>query len=562
MDVVDQHIAAAEADVAPLAATPKAEAPHDAALPSQGDAAQTVAVGMWPKAAPIRKPAPKPHAVLALMVALFACVLISLQCAAGAYDNDMWWILATGREIVQNGIPYVNPFSFQADMGIVVQQWLADVILFLIYDAFGITGAQVLVFVQMMALVGCLYVLCQTCRNAGRSGGEISLILIAIGFGAFQAYSSVRPHLYTMIMFALVLLVLEKYRLSKNVKLLVLLPLLVCLHVNLHASMAPYDLFIIALYAIPDVLAWLKKHDEYHGAFSLHLGDYPRRPLLVALVASAAALLVNPYGINGALYLINSYGVAGYGNYINEMGNTSFWTDYGICAMICIVIGAIALGSNAEKRINVPLSLLFVVAIPLSMMHTRNVWLVAFFAVPLAAQAFDRFSLWIENPPELHILPVRLVCCAMLVVATVVYGVSEALPLAQEEYETDSGNVPVEALNYLDEYVADNGLSKADLLLYNSFNNGGYVEWRGYKAFIDPRPELWEPAITGINRHFYQEFVDFAQSKSTTRELLEEYDFDFMIVYSSSDLATDLSKRSDYQVVKTGSGYKLWEKVS
>ncbi|MDO4182642.1 MAG: hypothetical protein Q4E12_03420 [Coriobacteriia bacterium] len=535
---------------------------------------------------------PVGHGVLVALVAAFAVLLVIIQNAVNAYDNDMWWLLATGKDIVENGIPYTNPFSMHEGLGIVVQQWLAAVILYACYSAFGLAGAQMLVFVQQVVLVVCLYALCAECRQDKKTGGEINLLLIALSYGALSAYITVRPHLYTMIMFALVLLVLEKYRHTNNRRWLVLLPVLVCVHANLHSSMAVYDLFIIALYVIPDVFALLRRYllrrhnqavaarvrrqaagDELSAGvgagrtlslkpwpFALHEADYSRLPLLIALVVCAVALLVNPYGINGVLYLVNSYGVAGYSNYINEMGNTGFWTDYGGFAMACIVVGSIALGVNGLKRINLPLTLLFAVAIPLSMMHTRNVWLVAFFAVPLAAQAFSRARLYLQRPRDLHSPLLHGVCAVLLAGIAVAYAAFSALPNASTDYEKDSGNVPVVACDYLDTYVQETGTDAGSLKIYNSFNNGGYLEWRGYKVFIDPRPELWEPGITGVDRHYYKEFVDFAQGRTPSKTLIDEYQFDFLVVYNNSDLAKDMEKYPAYEMVCTGSGYKLWQR--
>lgn len=503
----------------------------------------------------------KPNAVLALLVAGFACLVLALGSAANAYDNDMWWILATGREIAQNGIPYTNPFAMHEGMGIVVQQWLACLISYGVYNAFGMLGLQLLVLVQSIILTACLYAVCRICARRACGAGEIYLILVALAFSAFAAYCSVRPHLYTMIIFSLIFLIMEAYRRDGKKLVLAALPLLVCLHVNLHAAMAPFDLVIIAAYLIPDVPGLLRKKGLSIKSVSFVYADYARIPILVAVVACAAALLANPYGLDGALYTLHSYGAADYKDYINEMGATTFWTTYGTSAMVMIAVGCAALGRNGLARINAPLSALFVLAIPLSMMHTRNVWLVALFAIPLAAQAFDSLSLWLERPEELRLPAVRIISALCLVAIVCVYVAVDAWPKATEPYEKDDSSVPVAAMDYLDEQVDQQGIDKGSLQIYNSFNSGGYVEWRGYKAFIDPRPELWEPAITGREEHFYQDFVDFAQSRVSAGTLMRKYDFDYLIAYTNSDLADYLTSDQDtYHVVVYGVGYRLWAK--
>ena len=56
-------------------------------------------------------------------------------------DSDSYFLMATGRYIVENGeVPKINPFVIHSDLAIIVQQWIIDVINYLLYDNFGING--------------------------------------------------------------------------------------------------------------------------------------------------------------------------------------------------------------------------------------------------------------------------------------------------------------------------------------------------------------------------------------------------------------------------------------
>ena len=63
---------------------------------------------------------------------------------------------------------------------------------------------------------------------------------------------------------------------------------------------------------------------------------------------------------------------------------------------------------------------------------------------------------------------------------------------ALEELPENNGRTPVNTADYLDRIGAD----KRTTQVLTFFNAGGYLEYRGYKVNIDPRPELWSPAIT------------------------------------------------------------------
>ncbi len=498
------------------------------------------------------------NATLVLLFAILTGAMV-LTSVSGSFDNDMWWLLATGREIAENGIPYTNPWSIHFGLQVVVQQWLAAVILYGVYNFFGYVGLKVLTVLQCGVLAVVLYLMSRIVSGHRRGGGEVFAFAITVAFISLVAYLSVRPHVYSMTLYALVICVLEKYRLSHRRRWLILLPLLTCIHVNLHASMAPFDLFIIALYLIPDIPVILERNDIF-CPFAFFRMDHRKVPLLIALIAAAAALLVNPYGIKAALYLVLSYGAAGYGDYINEMGRTGFWTDYGGAAMAMIVLGSMAIGHNGIKRVDVPLTILFIVCIPLAIMHTRNEWLVSLFALPLLARSFGNVRLNTASLKMCGNWTLNGALAVILAIGSLAFVALDKWPDAIENAERDTSSLPSTAMDYLDQYTQDQGTEKGSLKIYNSFNSGGYLEWRGYKVFMDPRPELWEPNITGVDRHYYQEFVDFAHGAIFSSDVVSEYDFDFLIVGSGSDLATYLRNSDGYETVCNGSGYQVWAK--
>ena len=492
--------------------------------------------------------------VAIMLVGAFLVGLVMADTLTKALDNDTWWLLATGRQIVQDGFFQENPWSMHQGLHVVVQQWLSAVVLYKLYVLGGEFALKALVAVQIVALTVVLYRLMRLCSGRKRGSGELFALAIPLAYVSLCSYFSTRPHLYTMLVFSLVVMVLERYRRKGGKRVLLALPVLVAVHVNLHAAMAPYDLFIVALYAVPNVPRWLKKR---FPAFPLGFARarYRHWPVLAALAACAVAMLLNPYGIDGALYLVKSYGAAGYRNYISEMGATTFWTSYGVGTMACVVLGSLAVGRAGLRKIDFPLTVLFAVGIPLAMMSVRNVWLTPLFCLPLAAPMAGSMSL---NPPKLQVFRNKAVCGVLSAALCVTLACICPL-LAKDTTQKDSSSMPLQGIAFLDSYVAENGLQKQDVKIYNSFNCGSYLEWRGYKVFMDPRPELWEPGITGVGAHYFQEFVDAERGgKSLSERLLETYQFDVLFVANDSNMAKVLQDSEAYEKGETGVGYAVY----
>ena len=68
---------------------------------------------------------------LAVLLSMAIMALIPAIRSAGTLDTDGWFLLASGRVIVESDIPVTNPFTAIAGQGIVLQQWLHDAWLYL-----------------------------------------------------------------------------------------------------------------------------------------------------------------------------------------------------------------------------------------------------------------------------------------------------------------------------------------------------------------------------------------------------------------------------------------------
>lgn len=494
-----------------------------------------------------------------MLIAIAVIVSFASVYVAQAYDNDMWFIIASGKKIVESGIPMTNVFTWIPNLATVIQQWLPDVITYLAYSNFGIIGICTLVAIEIVLLIVSLLILSSK-ASGGKMHYETALILIAASIPALGSYISIRPQILTMIGITWTLIFLEAYRHTNNWKWLIGLPVTMIIHINCHMSMAPFDLFIIFLYLIPDVTKWLRSMFPLFS-YSFRDSSYSRKPLLIAFLVTCLVTLLNPYGINGALYLLSSYGAADYGNYIKEMGALTPWdSDYGMGMILMTFIGAMAIGRN-RRKINFPETVLLIVCTVLSYQHVRNVWLGALLTLPIAFQAFANvcFGSGTENgnpdPILADSIMWRTICGAFAAIA-IVSCTMTSVSKADVNIDIDSTSTPRAAMDWL----TTNNVS-TDAKIFNHFNSGGYIEWRGYKTFIDARPELFEPAITGVNKHYYQEYVDTSTGKRSYSDMLNEYQFDFLIVNDDTSLYDDLISNRNYTDVCNGNGYAMFRRI-
>lgn len=521
--------------------------------------------------------------MLGMMIAIGIMSIVTM-CVGRGYDNDIWFILATGRQIAEHGIPYTNPFSVYPGMAFVAQQWLVCLVDWRVWSAFGFVGLGAVLLAECAALILAMRSAMLSASGTRRIGiGAMLLMLMTMS--AACSYISFRPQILTMTLMTLTISVMERYRKTGDARRLAWLLPITALHANVHMSMMWMDIAIVCCYAMPPARCVNRLLAAAHSAYvrvAAALGDvelgtmtdgrmhaspwrvqfvedgYPRVPVLVSIAMMLAATCANPYGLSGSTYLFASYGAAGYGNYISEMNKvTPMGAPYGMALTACIVIAAIAIGRRGIRRMDMPMLLMALGTIPVSLANIRSVWILPIITLPFATKTLcsarhrdvtDRIGTF----PLLRnmIVAVTVVLCATLAVV----GMQS---LAKEQY-TDNANTPIRAMDTLDGMYADED-ARRDVKICTMFNLGGFVEYHGYSVSMDPRPETWQDAISHDGNDHYVTYVDAINDTTAAKEMLDSCDFDYVLVSSGATLR-QVAQQDGYTLLTSGNGYVLLQR--
>ncbi len=131
-------------------------------------------------------------------------------------DRDTFFLLNTGRYIINNGIFYIDPFSMHEGLNIIVQQWLSDVIYYGIYSLLGVKGIMLFLFIMLFIISFCLYKLFYLlCNNKIVS---YILMILCSSIICFENLFVSRPQIFTYLIIIIELYLLERYIKSKTNK--------------------------------------------------------------------------------------------------------------------------------------------------------------------------------------------------------------------------------------------------------------------------------------------------------------------------------------------------------
>ncbi len=411
--------------------------------------------------------------------------------------SDMWWHLAAGRELLQTGTPWmVDDWSYSTHGGDWLNhEWLSDIVYYGWVSAFGLTS---LVYWKWLVVVT-TFLLLQLSLYRQTGNAFAALIGASIAIAIAAPFIDVRPHLYTLLFFCLLIfLVLER----KPVRWV--LALLFVVWVNLHGGFF-FGLMALGILIFP----WRQ--------ISL---DSFRVALVTGLICVAASVL-NPSGLKTFLYpLIYAFDSS---SPYRELGE---WHDPfrpgGIRSplffyfMWAPLLGVLYAVPSFRKAVGVPWEGLVLTALTLAMALTSRRF-IPIYAISLALMLAPLFSLLFRE------IRVRVLQYALAITA-LLFACLRLAPYPLQSapafhYLTAEYSYPEDMVSFMQ---ANNFSGN----VYALYNWGGYIHWRtdgDLKVFIDGRADTVYDAQT------YFHYVGVLSGKPGWIEAIESSGADFVL---------------------------------
>ncbi len=447
-------------------------------------------------------------------------------------DNDIWFLLNSGRYVCNNGIPYYDPFTIHEGLKYVMQQWGTATLYWSLFNYFGYKSLLVYIYIISFILMFIFYKLCYIVSDKKK----LSIIVTSTVFYIIREYIVLRPQVISYSILMLEILLVELYIKKKNVKYLYILPFLSLLLINMHAAMW-YFQFVFLLPFILNAINF----DKIKILRKVKIDAYKLKPLLIAGLIMFVAGFINPYGYESITYIFKSYGIPEINNVITEMLPLSFRNLNGKVIFGYIIFFMIMNYLRKDLRLDIR-HFLFICGVSLlGFMHNKCFALfVLIFTYALMYNVKKlNIKLKVLNNKVFQALKkgISIGLGASLIIAlwyTIYYSYSTYE--FTELYNMDN------TINY----IIDN-YNKDDVILYTDFNTGGYTEYRGLKSYIDPRAELFLKKFNSkadiLKEAFSIESIDFDFDK-----FIDKYNFTHIIVYNDSSFNTYLEKCDDYEL--------------
>ena len=451
------------------------------------------------------------------------------------FDGDLPRHLLMGGLILQTrSVPTVDVFSFRTTgFPGIPHEWLSQVVFAGAYEWLGLNGVVLLAALIMMLV---WMVVFQETHFQSRSL-FFSLLFTALAAGASQIHVLPRPHIFTYLLTAIWIALLERVD-KKSLSKWWLFPLLMLFWVNLHGMFA-LGIILWGIYLAGSFL------DQPSRAWFL---ERKTKFMLFAGASSLAAAFFSPSGVHIWETIISLGSNAYITSKITEYQSANFHQPetWLFLALLLLTMTGFARAKNIGWT-----HILLTVAFAFLALYTSR--MIPLFAVVVAPVTAKAFAEWIrqEHPQsrfatfEGRIAQTNSSANGWVWILVVVLGTAFLFQRGIALDAEGKGNVfaepffPVRAVDWLE----DNPQAGR---MFNEFDWGGYLLlrlWPREQIFMDGHTHIYGEALT-------REYEQVATLSPGWEDVFEKYDIAWAILRFANPVEEALSARGWREVYR------------
>ena len=305
-----------------------------------------------------QRPRPAGFAAASAAVVGFFAAAVFPRATWPLIDGDVWWHIRAGEEVLRSGrIPNVDTWSIVgAGRPWTTQDWLANVLL-AVGNGMGDWGRTALSFLFGGFTLLAFWILWRAIALRLPSVGWASRILwLSLGLLLAGPVMGVRVQVLDLLLATAVVWVLWRYQVGPRRRWLMALPALAALWANLHAGWVLLFLLGGAVLVGEVVDRVLRRQPA--GDAPLAWGHL--RDLALALLASLAALALNPNGVALYTYPFDTVGITALNRYVMEWFPADLGSIFGWLLLGFVVVGVIPVFVFARDRLRTSDALILV----------------------------------------------------------------------------------------------------------------------------------------------------------------------------------------------------------
>lgn len=533
----------------------------------------------------------------ALIFEIIAILLISLfsfSLAPKTLQNDTYYTVSIGNLILENGIDMQDHFSWHENLPYTYPHWLYDVIMSLIYNLGEWDAIYISVCIMSIILGITIYKV-----NKKLNKNQIISFLVTIGsMYLLKDYIAARAQLVTFIIYMVIIYLIEKFLENpKKVYYGIGIILSSILIANLHVAVWPFIFVLCLPYIAEYIICWCADVVIYDKVIILYkkilLKHYKKDAKKVAeinksleetyilnekrkavreseepykikmkrnknvkwliLVMAICALIgfLTPLGTTPYTYLFKTME----GNTVNNINEHLPLTLINNIPIMCTIVIVLALLTFTKVKIRLT-DLFMIGGLTYLMFSSRrqstmfvligSIVLNRMITEAIKIYGTDKFKFMVEQ---------IISALGIMAFGTVIVMSTKYIDQKKDDIYVSESTYPVDAATWILENLDVNNIK-----LFNEYNYGSYLLYRGIPVFIDSRADLYSPEFNG-NEDIFMDFINTSNLGKYYGSTFEKYGITHVILYKNAKISMliDNTEPENYNKIYSDDHFVIYE---
>ena len=539
------------------------------------------------------------------ILAICLIILLAFAISPVTMQNDTYYTIKIGEEIIQNGIDMQDHFSWHENLPYTYPHWLYDVMIYLIYSFSGFAG----IYISTVVLSSILGVLVYYINNKLSKNNFISLIVTLLVLYLLKDFIAARAQLVTFILFTLTIFFIEMFINTKKKRYLIPLIIIPILIANLHVAVWPFY-FILFL---PYIAEWIacfmielniivrikilivklkeqltnkaekitmlnKKEENLLRELNedkINLQERREKPyrikidknksikwIIIIFIITIFTGLLTPLGDVPYTYLAKTM----QGNTTENISEHLPLVLINNKNIMIVITMFLAILIFTDTKIKLRDLFMLIGLVLLSFMSRRQTSMLIlignFIFVKLVVQMVNKYDN--KTYKKIQKFMTGILGQAISVILILCISLLMLKPKMNDKF-VDENSYPVKACDFILENLDVNNIK-----LYNEYNYGSYLIYRGIPVFIDSRADLYSPEFNGTKneekkyegRDIFSDFLNISNIGTFYESKFREYGITHVMMGKNTKLNLLISREDNYKLLYQDNNFVIYERLN
>lgn len=478
------------------------------------------------------------------IVQILLIILFTISIVPKGFQNDTFFSIPIGQNILENGIETEEKLVWHENLEFTNSRWLFDVVIASIYNLFDLNGIYIFVIVVAAIQALLYYYILDKLTNKNSLAFIVTLITMYFSLYEFTG----RAQIVSFTLFLLEFYFIEKLVETNKNRYFVGLLLIPIILVNYHASVFPICFVLYLPYIAEFILAKLNLKENNES--KLIIANRNIKKIVVLIIATILLGFCTPKGLAPYTDMLKAMSKTAT-TIISELQPLDIM-DSTYFIILCLMFLGLLSFTKTKIRITD-----FLYVLGFSVMAISTSRCIFFFYIiasvciyRILVDCIDCYNVNFDFVSNKY----KNILFGILTVFIILYSLKMISEKSYKDF-INPQEYPVDCANYI-----LNNLDVENIRIFNGFDFGSYLEFKGIPAFIDSRSGIYTSEFNEgctILKDWHQ--VDYGYV--FYQEIFDKYGITHALLENVECINVYISQDENWKQIYQDDNFSLYERI-